>query len=173
MEGDKPFESRVNLIDVADGKKVVIAQKAGAELFAPAFSPDGKWIAFQSLPNDSSSTEQLFVIPVTAPLPVETSRWIPVTGPEQLDARAQWSPDGTLIYFISTRDGSNCLWAVKVDAAAKTPVGEAFPVRHFHTNPRQYSNSVFPMFSLAGDRIAISMEQVQSDVWMTKLPEDR
>jgi hypothetical protein len=60
-----------------------------------------------------------------------------------------------------------------VDAATKKPLGEAFPVRHFHTNPRQYSAWVWPLFSVATDRIVISMEQVQSDIWMMKLPEER
>jgi len=35
---------------------------------------------------------------------------------------ANWSPDGKLVYFISTRDGFRCVWAQRLDAAGK-PAG--------------------------------------------------
>jgi hypothetical protein len=33
-----------------------------------------------------------------------------------------------------------------------------------------YSTAVYPIFSVGPDRIVISLEQVQSDLWMMQLP---
>jgi Helix-turn-helix domain len=86
---------------------------------------------------------------------------------------------GTSIYsepigsnFQAKRDGSTCLWAIRLDPISKKPAGEPFPVRHFHASPRQYSNATYPVFSIGPDRIVISLEQVQSDLWMMHLPEE-
>ncbi len=80
-----------------------------------------------------------------------------------------WSRDGRTLYFNSDRDGSTCLWAFRLDAATKKPLGEAFAVKHFHTNPRRYT--LYPQFCVGRDRIIISLDQVQSDLWMMQLPE--
>jgi hypothetical protein len=48
-------------------------------------------------------------------------------------------------------------------------VGRPFAVRHFHGNPRV---KLYPTFSVAPDRIVISLDQVQSDLWMMHLPEE-
>ena len=77
-----------------------------------------------------------------------------------------------MLYFTSNRDGSTCLWAVRLDPATKKPLAEPYAVRHFHASPRNYSANVYPVFSLGADRIVISLEQVQSDLWMMHLPEE-
>jgi hypothetical protein len=145
-----------------------MAEKRGVFVNSPDFSPDGRWIAFQAA---RSRREQLFVARVDGDLPVEPSRWIAITRLEYFDPGAHWSRDGKTVYFTSNRDGSNCLWAVQLDVATKKPIGEPFPVRHFHASPRQYSDAVWPMFSVGPDRIAISLEQVRSDLWMMQLPD--
>jgi hypothetical protein len=47
-----------------------------------------------------------------------------------------WSPDGALLYFLSEREGFRCILAQRLDPATKRLLGEAFPVRHFHTARR-------------------------------------
>jgi Tol biopolymer transport system component len=164
---------RIEALDLATRKKTVIAQESQRFLFAPDFSPDGRWISFQERSLQDAGREQLTVAPLTGVLPVEPSRWIHLTGLDHFDAEAVWSRDGETMYFMSNRDGSTCLWALPLHPVTKRPVGEPFAVRHFHTNPRWYSSDNYPVFSLAEDRIVISMEQVQSDLWMMKLPEER
>jgi Tol biopolymer transport system component len=164
--------SRIEEFDTVSGRKTVIAEKAGVYLYAPDFSPDGRWVVFQANPGSTqTNVEQLFVAPLDTGLPVEPERWIAVTGLKYFDSNPKWSHDGRQLYFMSTRDGSNCLWAVRLDARTKGPVGAPFAVRHFHESPRQYSDAVWPIFSLGLDRVVISLEQVQSDLWMMQLPE--
>jgi Tol biopolymer transport system component len=106
-------------------------------------------------------------------LPVEPGRWISVTSLDHFDAGPKWSPEGNMLYFTSDRDGSTCLWAVRLHPVTKQPAGEPFPVRHFHGSLRQYSSDVYPVFSVGADRIAISLEQVRSEIWMMQLAETR
>jgi Tol biopolymer transport system component len=164
--------SLINRVDPNTGEKIVMVEKPGVDLYAPAFSPDGGWIAFQAYPTNITAVGmQLFVAPLNARLPIEPTRWIAVTSlGHDIDAQAQWSRDGRMLYFTSNRDGSTCLWAVRLDAATKKPLGEPFAVRHFHASPRMYSTAVYPIFSVGSDRIVISLEQVQSDLWMMHLP---
>jgi Tol biopolymer transport system component len=164
--------SRIEALDIATGKVTVVAQESGRHLYAPDFSPDGRWIAFQD--NFRTFTrEHLVAAPLTGPLPVERSRWIQLTAGDDLDAQAVWSRDGQTMYFMSNRDGSTCLWALRLHPDTKRPLGGPFAVRHFHANPRYYSRNNYPDFSIAQDQIVISMEHVQSDIWMMKLPEER
>jgi len=172
-EEDNPsFGVRINRIDPLTRQKTVMAEKPGLALYAPDFSPDGRWVAFQGRGAPiGNSVEQLFVAPLDSDIPVEPSRWITITRLEYFDAGPHWSRDGRMLYFTSDRDGSTCLWAIRLDQTTKKPLGEPFPVRHFHANPRQYSSRVYPIFSVGPDRLVISLEQVQSDLWMMQLPE--
>jgi hypothetical protein len=164
--------SRIDRLDAVSVRKTVIAEKSGVYLYAPDFSPDGGWVAFQALPKGIGG-EQLFIAPLGADLPVEPARWIAVTNLAHFDFNAKWSRDGKILYFMSERDGSSCLWAVRLDAGTKRPAGEPFAVRHFHGSPRQDTDGVWPIFSLGPDRIVINLEQVQSDLWMMQLPVER
>jgi serine/threonine protein kinase len=166
-ESGKTVGSRLNRIETATGRKSVIAEQQGGFLFAPDFSPDDRWVAFQAA---RAGLEQLFIAPVDTGLPVEAARWITVTELKYFDAGPKWSRDGKMLYFTSNRDGSTCLWAVRLNPATKKPIGEPFPVRHFHTSPGHYV--LYPVFSLGPDRIVISLEQVQSDLWMMQLPDE-
>jgi eukaryotic-like serine/threonine-protein kinase len=171
MAGGKIVSAHLDWIETASGRKSVMAEQKGVFLFAPDFSPDDRWVAFQARPLAlEARVEQLFIAPVHAGLRVDPSRWIAVTDLKYFDFGPKWSRDGKMLYFMSFRDGSTCLWAVRLDPATKKPVGEPFAVRHFHTSPRHYSR--YPVFSLGPDRIVISLEQVQSDLWMMQLPDE-
>jgi Tol biopolymer transport system component len=160
---------RINRIDTASGRTTVLTEKPGTLLFAPDLSPNGRWIAFQARPAPVSDFEQLFIAPANESVPVAPSRWIALTDLQHFDANPQWSRDGKMVYFMSNRDGFTCLWAIRLNAVTKGPVGEPFPVHHFHTTPRHYT--FYPHFSVAPDRIVLSLDQVQSDLWMMHLPE--
>jgi eukaryotic-like serine/threonine-protein kinase len=169
-EGPSCTGYRINRIETATGRKTVLVEKPDTFLFAPDLSPDGRWIVFHARPGPVTDFEQLFVAPVGENVPAAPSRWIAVTDLQHFDADPQWSRDGRMVYFTSNRDGSGtCLWAVRLDPVTKGPVGRPFAVRHFHGNPRV---KLYPTFSVAPDRIVISLDQVQSDLWMMHLPEE-
>ncbi|HJS30114.1 MAG TPA: hypothetical protein VJ768_10860, partial [Anaerolineales bacterium] len=167
-EGSKLVAVRINRIDVLSGRKTVLLEKGGF-LFSPNLSPDGHWVAFQARRTLAARREQLFLAPMSDGAPVEPERWVPITELKYFDANPVFSRDGRVIYFTSDRDGFTCLWAVRLDPASKKPAGDPYPVKHFHASPRHHS--WYPVFGVGPDRIIISLEQVQSDLWMTQLPE--
>ena len=173
VEGSKWIESRIDRIEVASGRKTILAEKPGTFLFAPDLSPDGRWIVFQARPALVSDFEQLFVAPAGESALVAPSRWIALTDLQHFDAQPQWSRDGQKVYFTSNRDGSGsiCLWALRLDPVTKRPLGPPFAVRHFHGTPRPHT--LYPVFSIGSDRMVISLDQVQGDLWMMHLPEER
>ena len=167
LKGSDWVSTRINRIDVASGRSSVLFEKA-SHLFSPDFSPDGRWVAFQARDAIADRMEQLFLAPMSDDAPVEPERWIPLTDLKHFDANPKFSQDGEVIYFNSDRDGFTCLWAVRLNPATMKPIAKPFPVKHFHGNPRHYS--WYPVFGIGPDRIVISLEEVQSDLWMTQLP---
>lgn len=170
-EGPNWIRFRINRIDAASGQTTILTDKPGTFLFAPDLSPDGNWVVFQARPAPVSDFEQLFVAPADQSDPVAPSRWIALTDLQHFDANPQWSRDGKMVYFMSNRDGFTCLWALRVDAVTKRPAGRPFAVQHFHGTPRHHT--LYPSFSVGPDRIVISLDQVQGDLWMMHLPEER
>jgi eukaryotic-like serine/threonine-protein kinase len=100
--------------------------------------------------------------------PVDPERWIAITNLTNWDGNPMFSPDGKTLYFNSNRDGFTCLWAVRLDLTG-TPLAEPYPVQHFHSSPRHYT--WYPKLTVSTDQIIIGLQHVQSDIWMTKLPE--
>ena len=170
FEGSKWVAIRINRIDVASGRKAVLLDNSSF-LTAPDLSPDGRWVAFQAKPGVDYGRQQLFLAPMSDSAPVEPERWIPITELKYFDAAAAFSRDGKILYFGSTRDGFACLWAVRLDPATGKPLTDPFPLKHFHGSVRQYA--WFPLFAVGPDRMVINVDQVQSDLWMTQLPEEK
>jgi len=168
-EGQNWTRFRINRIDTASGRTTILTEKPGTFLFAPDLSPDGRWIVFQARSAPVSDFEQLFVAPADESVPVAPSRWIALTDLQHFDADPQWSRDGKMVYFTSNRDGFTCLWALRLDPVTKQPAGQPFAVQHFHGTPR--AHTLYPTFSVGPDRIVISLDQLQSDLWMMHLPE--
>src|SRR5262249_57152429 len=77
-DGDQQ-SARIKAFDIASRKASVIAEKPGQFLWLPRVSPNLKWVSFQLRPTSTAASEQLFVAPITGSLPVDPSRWIPVT----------------------------------------------------------------------------------------------
>ena len=80
----------------------------------PAWSPDGRTIAFQSdefLNESGQPGSQLWVVPAEGgePRPL-TSPGAPPGG----HGKPLWSPDGTLVYFVATRNVLYEQWSVRV-----------------------------------------------------------
>jgi Tol biopolymer transport system component len=103
--------AQIGLIAVADGSFRSL-KSVDASVFATArngtsifFSPDGKYLAYDRLPTDTSQQLDVFV------LAVDGSRDVPAVVHSANDAVIGWSPDGTRLLFSSDRTGTVGLWA--------------------------------------------------------------
>ncbi|MGH9404630.1 MAG: protein kinase domain-containing protein [Terriglobia bacterium] len=117
----------------------------------PAFSPDGKWIAFLDIADLSNI--QLGVIPITGGRPVKT---FPFTASNPSNPFLRWTPDGRAISYVDTHRGISNIWA--------QPLADGSPkqIRHFD------SGEIFNFtWSKNGD-LALSRGSTSSDVVLIK-----
>ncbi|PZC45956.1 MAG: Serine/threonine protein kinase [Chloroflexi bacterium] len=82
----------------------------------PAWSPDGRFIAFQS---DRDGNLEIYV------MNADGSSQRRLTDQAEADFGATWSPDGSVVLFGSTRDGVDNLYAVGVETGVVTQVTNA------------------------------------------------
>jgi Tol biopolymer transport system component len=140
-------------------------------LYAPKLSPDEKWVAFQAIPIPTART--IYVAPFRPGQKVPPSEWVQVTDGSAMDRSPAWSPNGSMLYFLSERDSFRCVWAQRLDPQTKKPAGSPFAVSHFHTAVRNLMNIDGPgqvSLTVAPDKLVFSMGELTGNVWLAALP---
>jgi Tol biopolymer transport system component len=143
---------RHGTIDLATGKQEELVVHPTGNIHNGRYSPDGKWIMFTLV------EEAARVIYVTS---VENGKkpeaWIRLSG-ESVARSSFWSPDGNLVYIHQL----GVLMARRLDAASKTPVGEAFVVQRL-------GPAFSPLFSANGmstDSLYFLALETSSNIWI-------
>jgi serine/threonine protein kinase len=140
----------------------------GYGLFNARLSPDGRWLSFNARPNNASPA-RVMVAKVLDASVSDDREWLAIA--EDGDAPA-WSPDGNLLYFWSSRDGSPCLWAQRLDPGTKAPSGPPLAIEHFHSRGLSWRNLYLgaPDIAVARDKIVFNLGEHSGNVWMMELP---
>jgi len=164
---DRPVRIRVR--DIESGRDDVLVQHPQYAVTFPRLSPDDGWMLFQTV--ITQTQRQIFVAPVHGWQAAPESTWIPITNGRTLDRQAVWAPGGTLVYFLSERDGFRCFWAQRVDAATKRPKGEPFVVQHFHEGRRSFDPDRFVgiQLSIGPDKLVFPNRERTGNIWLAKL----
>jgi serine/threonine protein kinase len=164
-------KTEFDLRDIEGGSEKVLLKNPKYDVTAARFSPDGRWMSFQIV-IEAATKRQIFVAPIRNEAAAPDSEWIPITGGSGLDRNAQWSPDGNLLYFLSERDGFRCVWAQRLSADTKHPIGAPFAVYHFH----QARYSLMPAqeiarigLSVTRDKLIFSMAETKGNIWLADL----
>ena len=161
-------------INLQTGKQEAFLVDPEKPLFHAFFSWDGRWVVFKRLNTLQLRypTAQIFIAPVRQDVAGERSEWIEVTDGRYADDKPQFSPDGNIVYFTSTRDGYLCIWAQRLNTVTKRPVGQPFAYEHFHNA----SGLSAPMYqpwlsdlSVAREKTVINLPQVQVDMWVADM----
>ena len=161
----------VGVIDVATGRKSALLQRADAGLRSARLSPDQHWVAFQ-LDGDRLS-RKVMVAPFRPGEVAPVSQWIDMSAESDSDFLPAWSPDGSLVYFISERDDSRSVWARRFDPGNRKPSGPAFVVfpmrearrsllRNFRISPDRIGLEVHH------DRLVLCMDDSTSNIWLAQ-----
>lgn len=99
---------------VLGGSERVVVK--GPFLTTTRWSPDGKWLAYSK--RTEAAVTNVYVSPVAGGPEVNVSRWISV------NTNPIWSPDGSRLFFFSSRSGSQDIYAVDL-ARGSRPVATA------------------------------------------------
>jgi Tol biopolymer transport system component len=156
----------VGWMHLATGKKVVFLSYPESPVFSPYFSPDYSWISFGARIKPKLS--QLFIARFRGATPPSVSEWITVSDGSAHDYPSRWSPDGNLLYFVSTRDRFVCLWAQQLDPATKHPLGTAFEVYASHHSVLSLSSvdGTSREFCVTRDQILLNLGELTGNIWM-------
>jgi eukaryotic-like serine/threonine-protein kinase len=163
-----PKQRDIHLVDVATGRATPLLQHPELRLTMPRLSPDGRVLSFSQL--RGGRARRIYLVPLTGEA-VPESQWSLVLDGADFDRQPVWSPSGDILYFLSDRDGTRCIWAQRVDAAARKAVGQPFAAHHIH-QLRYYLNDV-------GDPAAVGLTvvngqmyfagfEIRSNVWMAE-----
>ena len=156
----------IGLLDLAIGLSRDLIKHSRYSLYHPHFSPDNIWVAFHA--KLSPNRTQLFIVLLCGNVAPAENDWIAVTDGSENDQDPQWSPDGRLFYFFSERDGFRCLWAQRLEAETKRPLGSPFAVYHFHSARRSLMNLGLSSLdlSLARDKIVFPLGKLTGAIWI-------
>jgi Tol biopolymer transport system component len=139
----------------------------GYGIYNPRLSSDDGWIAFNARANRFAPA-QIFIAKVHASGVAAEKDWIVISQ----DAEAPgWSPDASVLYFWSDRDGSACLWAQRLDTVTKRPTREPLSIQHFHSRGLSWKNLYLgaPDTAVAHGRIVFNLGEHTGNIWMTQL----
>jgi Tol biopolymer transport system component len=161
-------------IDLQTGKQEVFLSDPEKPLFHAFFSWDGRWVVFKRLETLQLRypAAQILIAPVRHGVAGERSEWIGVTDGRYADDKPQFSPNGNVVYFTSTRDGYLCIWAQRLNPVTKRPVGQPFAYEHFHNASGRSAPMYQPWMSdlsVAREKMVINLPQVQSDMWVADM----
>jgi eukaryotic-like serine/threonine-protein kinase len=131
------------------------------------WSPDGRWLALVSGNDQFAVGAALFgnkgpsaivLVPAVGGAPV------PVTDNARLNMSPAWTPDGHHLLFVSDREGSRDVYAVRLGRSG-TPSGAPSRIT---TGLNAHSISL----SASAERLAYSVSTWRANVWAIPIPND-
>ena len=121
----------------------------GPYLIKPAYSPDGKYLAFISGPGFLSN--DVYVAPVSG------GKTRALTTLHSIVSGVAWMPDGRELVFSSSHQGLSTLWKISLSGGDPEPLNVA-------------ANDAFePTIAARGNRLAFQRFAVNTNIWKAPL----
>jgi WD40 repeat protein len=151
-------------LDPGSGSFTQLVQDEDRNFYFAVASPDRKWFSFMEW--ISADRTRLLVAPL-GEAPIPESEWIPVTEDTSVVEENAWSPDGTILYYVSERDGHRCLWAQPLDPDTRVPQGEPVAMHHSHQLRQAIASTADSPHNmdLTADAVYFAMQEVESNIW--------
>lgn len=161
-----PLRRLIGMIPVAaalhaEAQMRVATSDPEENLYQARFSPDDRWISFNTAKMNQAGISTIYVVPAAG------GTWTRITEGRTFDDKPRWSPDGRMLYFISNRTGFFNVWGIKFDPVAGKPVGEPFRVTAFDSPGQVILEDVRIMeLALAADRLILPLMDVTGNIWI-------
>ncbi len=155
------------MVMATNGSRLTNLTRSWADDVAPAWSPDGKWIAFVSLRDTASGKAELesgnlYMLPFDPAAGKATGEAVRLTDFPGAEGWPAWSPDGKKIAFHSDIDGNFDIWVMNVAPLAGGTGGTGLV-----NLTRDGAEDKFPAWSPDGKKIAFaSMRTGNHDIWV-------
>jgi len=148
---------------------VVLSPQPDSSLSGGDWSAAHEYLLFLAARHGESRRAFAVRLPQVAETP--QGGWIPVSADDAEMELPHWSNDGRTIFFLSKRDGNNCLWGLKFDPAGRRAIGKPFPLMHYH-DPRVTPDRASPVargLAVSQDSVFLNVGEVTDTVWVGRL----
>lgn len=98
------------MLSVENGSYRQLKSLGWGGLRLASLSPDGRWIAYSTLPDAKAEFGDVFVLASDG-----TQETAVAPNPASDDVMG-WSPDGSRLYFVSNRTGTFSLWSIGIES---------------------------------------------------------
>jgi Tol biopolymer transport system component/DNA-binding winged helix-turn-helix (wHTH) protein len=155
-----PYELILLPADAKSGAvRRVLASDSQSNLWKARLSADQKWVVF-TVPTEPGASA-VYAVPAAG------GERVKITSGVFFDDRPRWSPDGRIVYFLSSRSGFFNVWARRFDPERGATLGDPFAVTQFN-DPAQTipPRTVQLGMSISRDRLIIPIASASGNIWV-------
>jgi hypothetical protein len=158
---------KFSAVDVASARQQLILAHPKYYIFGATYAPDERWLAFHFEPSPQTP-RAIYLVPVRDGKAAGENEWIAVMDRQGTQARPWWSPDGNVIYFLSTAGGKYEVWAQRLQPATKRPLGE--PFRIYSPPDERYSINNGPSFgpAIGPHSLIFPVNEAFGNIWIAE-----
>jgi eukaryotic-like serine/threonine-protein kinase len=160
----------IALLDVVTGaSRVVLSPESGAVLGGADWNAANQCLLFTA--GRQGAAKQVFAVRFSSTAQASQGPWVQLTQELAEIDQPHWSADGKVFFFLSNRDGYNCVWGRLFSALSGGASGLTFPVMHFH-DARSTPDRASPIargLTVASDSIFLNVGEVTDTLWLGRL----
>jgi hypothetical protein len=172
LRGKRDIGIRYGLIDIVTRQRADVIQHPRYDPNMVRFLPGGDWLAFHMPMIEKQPVSRIYIAPLRNGAAAGESEWIQVTDGSGIEATPWSSADGSTLFFLSKREGFQCIWGQHLNPATKRPVGASFDAAHFHSARHKLRENGFGPGAAAG-KLVFTMSDSTGNIWITKLEPPR
>ena len=88
------------------------------------------------------------------------------TDGQHWDDKPRWSPDGTIVYFLSGQGGFYNVRGIHFDSAKGKPIGDSFRVTNFNTPSLMVPTNIASVgMSISQNQLVVTVGQFSGSIW--------
>ena len=141
----------------------VIFRRAQHGLWQGQYSPNGRWLVFETL-RSMVAGASLGVTAVEGP---PDRPWTRVPLRQRWADKPRWSADGKTLYFLAADSSFIQLWAARFDPVRGVVVGEPVQLTHFDSPSFKISPAMSSTeMDVGGGKVFLTMESTSGSIWM-------